>query len=368
MIQLASSTRALHVALLASLVACARPAENRAEAELLIGSAEIADATVQVAGGLAVVRELGDHVLDLRAQSPVLSIELVLGNTAGGDWTITVRNTPVDAVLDVGGLRITREPNPDLHPTVGIFRVTLAPGTHTLRVAPPDADLVEPFKVAALADIQTAMPEVDEVFARISAEPDLRFVVGMGDITDRAEVEEYDLFDRQVQSLTIPFYTTLGNHDLWTDYTRFFERFGRATFQFEFKGAVFTFADSGDAGIDPIVEDQLVTWLGAARDRTSIFLTHFPPIDPLGVRYGGFRSAQDGRRLLTRLAENDVDLTLYGHIHTFIDFENADIPAFVSGGGGADPMKWDGIDRHFLVVDIDATSKQTPDVRVVRVD
>ncbi len=346
--------------------ACTRPAEDRAQAELAIGSADITDASVQVAGGLAVVRELGDHVLELWAQSPVLEIDLVLGDTAAGDWTITVRNTPVDAVLDTGGNRVTRDPGQ--HPTVGIFHVPLAAGTHALRVAPPDADVVEPYKVAAMADIQTAMPEVDDVFERISAEPDLRFVVAMGDITDRAEIEEYELFDRQVQTLNIPFYTTLGNHELWNDFSRFHERFGRASFQFEFKGAVFTFADSGDAGIDPLVEDWLVSWLAAARDRTSIFLTHFPPIDPLGVRYGGFRSAQDGRRLLSRLAENDVDLTLYGHIHTYLDFDNAGIPAFISGGGGADPMRWDGIDRHFLVVGIDPASGTTPSVRVVRVD
>ena len=346
--------------------ACTRPAEDRTQAELTIGSAQLTDVSVQVAGGLASVRALGDHELELWAQSPVLEIELALDNTAAGDWTITVRNTPVDSVLDTGGNRVMRAPGQ--HPTVGIFHVPLAAGTHALRVAPPDFDIVEPYKIAAMADIQTAMPEVDDVFERISAEPDLRFVVAMGDITDRAEIAEYELFDRQVQTLAIPFYTTLGNHDLWNDFSRFHQRFGRANFQFEFKGAVFTFADSGDAGIDPLAEDLLVSSLASARDRLSIFLTHFPPIDPLGVRYGGFRSAQDGRRLLARLAENDVDLTLYGHIHTYRDFENAGIPAFISGGGGADPMRWDGIDRHFLVIDIDPASDATPDVRVVRVD
>ena len=106
---------------------------------------------------------------------------------------------------------------------------------------------------------------------------------------------------------------------------------------------------------DDLVEDWLVDWLAAARDRTNIFLTHFPPIDPVGVRYGGFRSADDGRRLLSRLAEANVDLTLYGHIHTYIQFENAGIPAYISGGGGAKPMRWDGVDRHFLVVESDGT-------------
>jgi 3',5'-cyclic-AMP phosphodiesterase len=354
------------VACIASTAACTRPSEQRARDELAIGTDSIADASVTVAGGLATIRALSDHQLELWASAPVLSIELALGNTAAGDWTITVRNTPVDAVLDAGGIRYQREP--DRHPTVGVFRVPLAAGIHVLRVAPPDADAIEPFRVAAMADIQTALPDVDDIFEIISATPGLRFVVAMGDITDRAELDEYDLFDRQLVTLTIPFYTTLGNHELWADHHRFFDRFGRASFQFEFKGASFTFADSGDAGIDPLVEEQVVDWLGAARDRTSIFLTHIPPVDPLGLRYGGFRSPQDGRRLLAHLVEHDVDLALYGHIHTLIEFENAGIPAFISGGGGADPMRWDGIGRHFLVVTIDPAAGTTPKVDVVRVD
>lgn len=365
---LASIRRALiwglSAALLLALGACTRPSEDRAEAELAIGYAEMADATVQVAGGLAAVRELTDLRVELWAQAPVLSIELALAATAAGDWTVIVRNVLPDAVLEVAGNTYVREP--DQHPTVAIFRVPLASGTHVLRVAPPDADIVEPFRVAAMADIQTALPDVDDVFAAINAIPDARFVIAMGDITERAELHEYELFDRQLVTLQIPFYTTLGNHELWAPHARFHDRYGRASFQFEFKGVAFTFADSGDAGIDPLVETWLDDWLAAARDRTHIFLTHFPPLDPLGIRYGGFRSADDGRRLLSRLLEGNVDLTLYGHIHTFIEFENAGIPAYISGGGGAMPMRWDGIDRHFLVVEPDATGIRS--VTLERVD
>src|SRR5262245_49684677 len=106
---------------LALLAACTRPAEQRAEAEIPIGTAAITDARVVVAGGLAAVRDLTDHRLELWAQSPVLSIELTIGNTAGGDWTIIVRNTPVDAVLDEGPTRYARDAGQ--HPTVGIFHV-----------------------------------------------------------------------------------------------------------------------------------------------------------------------------------------------------------------------------------------------------
>jgi len=206
-----------------------------------------------------------------------------------------------------------------------------------------------------MADIQTAMPEVDDVFRAISAVPDARFVVAMGDITERAEDDEYDLFERQLAYLRIPYFTTLGNHELWSAPEHFFERFGRASFQFWFKDVAFTFADTGDAAIDPLVDAWLTGWLGKARRKTHVFLTHIPPIDPVGIRYGGFRSTRDGQKLLGELSDGLVDLTLYGHIHTFIEFANAGIPAFISGGGGAQPMKLDGIDRHFLVVTFDAT-------------
>lgn len=357
-------TRMLLPALL--LVACTRPSDERAAHELTIGHDELADATVDIAGGLASIRRFTDHELELWSQAPVLDITLDLRAGAGGEWTLVARNAMPDAVLTVdapGGATYTREP--DQHPTVAIFRVPLAEGMHALRLAPPDADVLEPYRVAAMADIQTALPDVDDVFEAINAIPDLRFVVGMGDITERSELEEYELFDRQLVTLQIPFYTTLGNHELWADFTRFHDRYGRASFQFTFKGVTYTFADSGDGGIDPLVEQWIDGWLASARDNTNIFLTHFPPLDPLGARYGGFRSGDDARRLLSRLVEGNVDLTLYGHIHTYLEFDNAGIPAFISGGGGAMPMRWDGVDRHFLIVDSDASGVRGVEIQHV---
>jgi 3',5'-cyclic-AMP phosphodiesterase len=219
-----------------------------------------------------------------------------------------------------------------------------------------------------MADIQTAMPTVDEVFTRISAEPDVRFVISMGDITDRARDDEYELFERQLAFLDVPYYTTLGNHELWADPARYRDRYGRASFQFVFKDVAFTFADSGNAGLDPLVYDWLDDWLDRGRDRVHLFLTHFPLIDPIGVREGSFRSRREAHLLLSRLASAKVDLTLYGHIHSYYAYDNAGIPAFISGGGGADPERWDGIHRHFLVIDLDPEANRVGSVGVVRVD
>ena len=82
----------------------------------------------------------------------------------------------------------------------------------------------------------------------------------------------------------------------------------------------------------------------------------WPPIDPVGTRAAAFRSTRDGNRLLSRLVGGRVDLTPYGHIHTYVAYENAGIPAYISGGGGAEPLRGDGIDRHFLVIEVDPAS------------
>ncbi len=356
-------TRALWLLLLA---ACTRPGEDRPITEETVGAASIADATVRVVDGLAAVRDLSDHHIELWSTAPAIAFEITLGSTGAGAWTLVVRNSLPDALLTIDGAAVARDAG--TRPTVAQFQLVLTTGTHAVALAPPDAGTVERYRVAAMADIQTALPTVDEVFAKINAVPDARFVVGMGDITERGEIDEFDLFERQLETLDIPYYTTIGNHELWAPFDRYTDRYGRADFQFVFKSAWFTFADSGDAGIDPLVEDWLLPRLDAAKGKTSVFLTHIPPLDPVGARYGAFRSSRDGHRLVAQLVGAGVDLALYGHVHTYIPYENAGIPSYISGGGGAQPMKGDGIDRHFLMVELDPANQTIGTVEVHRVD
>lgn len=355
-----------HALWLMALAACTRVGDDRPITEAAVGAASIADAKVDVIDGLAAVRELSDHHIELWATAPTIALEVTLGSTGAGVWTLIIRNSLHDAVLIVDGAPVARDPG--TRPTVAQFQLALGDGRHTLVLTPPDADRVERYRVAAMADIQQALPTVNEMFAAINAVPDARFVIGMGDITDRGEIAEYDLFEQQLGTLDIPFYTTIGNHELWQPFERYADRYGRADFQFAFKGAAFTFADSGDAGIDPIVEDWLVDRLAAAKGKTSVFLTHIPPLDPVGARYGAFRSSRDGHRLVSQLVGAGVDLALYGHVHTYIPYDNAGIPSYVSGGGGAEPMKGDGIDRHFLMVELDPLNQTIGTVEVHRVD
>jgi Icc protein len=378
-------TRALcAAALLGCLAGCLRRGEERALSDLEVGIANTGAVTVQVDDGLAHVRELvaGDADapgrITLWGSAP--AFELTLGADVDRTWELTVLNCMPDAELTAlsagappGDVMVDIEALPGPRPTVRRWQVTLRgqPGAAEarLRVAPPDADAPAPgesWRFVVMGDIQRALPEVDDVFERINEVPGVRFVASTGDLVQSGEIGEYELLEKQLEVLDVPYFSTIGNHELFADHERWKVRFGRFNVHFRFKDAVFSLVDSGSSSVDPLVYEWLDEWLDEARDEVHFFFTHFPAVDPIGVRAGSFRSAHEGHKLLDRLAEGRVDITFYGHIHSYYAFQNAGIPAYISGGGGAIPERWDGIGRHFLTVDVAAGSVQT--VGVVRVD
>jgi 3',5'-cyclic AMP phosphodiesterase CpdA len=237
----------------------------------------------------------------------------------------------------------------------------------TLRVAPVDAETPGLVRFAVLADVQEAIGEVQDIYRRMAAEAGVRFVVFDGDLTQRGTSDQLQRFQRELRSLPVPMFATLGNHELGNGPPTFHALFGRGSFRYVFRGVQFTMLDSASATIAPLTYTRLEGWLAEGRDRVHVVGMHIPPIDPVGTRNGAFASRAEAARLLAMLAAGGVDLTLYGHIHSYYSFWNAGIPAYISGGGGAIPERFDGIGRHFLVVDADPAEKEVK-VRVVRVD
>jgi predicted phosphodiesterase len=357
------------LASLASLTACVRPAEERTLEDLEVGIAQAGGLSIEVEGGGAQVRAMTGLSIQLWAQQPVVRARL----RASSDATVEVvfENCMPGAELGAraaGDLPVEVTARGGERPTVCRFELAPPPGQDTvLELAPPDAAIRDRFRFAAMGDIQTALPRVDDVFERINREPGLRFVFSMGDLVEDGGLDEYELLLEKFALLDIPYYATIGNHELRANLDRWHDLFGRYNVHFTFKGAAFSIVDSGNASLDPTVYDWLDVWLSEAAGDVHIFGTHYPPIDPVGARQGAFRSRKEASKLLAMLAGGDVDLTLYGHIHSYYAFDNAGIPAYISGGGGAIPEKLDGIGRHFLVVEVDPERGLGP-VGVVRVD
>lgn len=351
-----------------SVVGCVRPADERALEDLEVGVARAEGLAIAIDGGTASIHRIVTGYVELWAQAPVVRGTLEVTGVSG-PITFAAHNCMPDAILEVrdsaGGLLDTLRLDSE-RATLCIFEFEAAAGDYRITLGPGDAAFQEPFRFASMGDIQTALADVGDVFEVINQQ-DVRFVVSTGDLVEDGLLGEYELLLERLQLLEVPYFSTIGNHELWGETHMWTELFGRRNVHFRFKGVAFSLVDSGNASLDPLVYDWLDQWLNDAVADVHVFGTHYPPIDPVGARAGSFRSRKEAAKLLNRLAAGQVDITLYGHIHSYYAFENAGIPAYISGGGGAIPERLDNIGRHVLVHQADP-GRGMGSVEVVRVD
>lgn len=342
-------------------------AQERAEADLRVGKASAGGCRFEVEDGLAVVRQASAGRLVLWAGAPTVQLNADCAADATLDWSIELRNAMPGIEAEVSSGASVRSDLEGGIATRSSWAVTLPAGSRTwVRWATADAKSAEPWRFAFVSDIQNSGHEQD-IFDRVNEDPSIRFVLGGGDLTSHGQRKEYAEFEQELLGLRVPHFTTLGNHELGESPTLFHEWFGRCSFSFAYHDTQLTLVDSASATLDPMVYDWLEGWLKEGRARVHVFATHMAPIDPVGERNGSFASRNEAAKLLRMLAAAGVDLTLYGHVHSSYSFENAGIPAWVSGGGGAIPERFDGIGRHFLSIDI-APGVGVTSVAVMRVD
>jgi Icc-related predicted phosphoesterase len=355
------------VALLSLLVAlgCTRPAEERTRRDLQVGRAQSAALDVEVTSGLAAVRTLSPDQLALWLSAPSVDLEIVAHQTL--QLELRVENAmPSLELSDLGA----GQPVPFLSgagETKKSWLLALTPGTWHFQLAAPGVAENGRFRFALMSDVQEAIDRIQDVYRVINAEPDLDFLLGAGDLTDEGKIDELERFQHELATLKVPYYTTLGNHELGQRPSAYQDWFGRGNFQFVHRGVYFTLLDSASATIDPIADDWLDGWLQNGRNSVHVVAMHVPPLDPIGTRNAAFASRAEAAALLAKLAGASVDLTLYGHIHSYYSFQNAGIPAVISGGGGATPERADDIGRHFVVFEVDA-KRGVISSEVVRVD
>lgn len=358
--------------LLSSLLAqaCSAPSQERADLDEAVGRGAVEGLEVEIKEGLGVVREISEGALSLWASAPALIVSLEVSTP--GPLHLTVHNCmPLSWLrldgpygwVESGGSEDTRGE--------WILHFEEA-GRYTLNVEPPDVNDGRPFRFGVLSDIQEAVDEVDTAWAALSAVEGLRFIASTGDLTSRGSPEELYEIQRGLSALSVPLYSTLGNHELGGAQGDWQRIFGRGSFAFLFHETRFIFLDSGSATLAPKVYGWLDDWLQppteGLEDATNLIaLTHVPLFDPVGLRSGAFRSRKEAQRLAARLSSRGVDLLFHGHIHSYYAYETAGIPTYISGGGGAIPERMDGIQRHALIVDVDPV-KETFEVSILRVD
>ncbi len=346
-------------------VSCLDPAADRAERDEAVGRETRAGFDVRVSGGLAAVRSVTDEQVRLWANAPSLQVRLE-SERVPRTFELLVDNCMPQATLRTLRGRASLEERSRTRPTACRYRVRLLEAPVELALAEPRADESLPFHFGVLSDIQDGIDRVKDVFERINAQSELAFVLGAGDLTEEGTPSELERFQEEMKALRIPYYVTLGNHEIGTTAPRYHDYFGRGSSSFVFHGARFTLLDSADGTLARRVHEWLDEWLARGRDGVHIVAMHVPPLDPTRLRNGSFISRNEAAAVLGKMAGARVDLTLYGHIHTYQRFTNAGIDAHLSGGGGAALEPFDTTGRHFLDVSVDARGVRY--VKVVRVD
>ena len=349
--------------LLLASTACLNGAEGRARREDDVGHFAQNEQRIDIDDGHAVVRAVSAEEVTLWANAPELGITLDIGP---GTIRLRIDNVLADAMLnardDRGTVTAVERPSP----TESIWTVTTTGAARFTLDAPDAADLA-PWRFIMFADVQEAIDRVDDVYAMMNTLTDARFVVMAGDLTEQGTEEQLAEFRERMRALNLPIYVTLGNHELGDSNNPYFEWYGRGTHMFRFRGAQFTFVDTASATVAVRTRELMRPWLREGRDYAHVAIMHIPPIDPVASRAGSFSSKNEAYGFVNELAENGVDLTLYGHVHSYYAFSNAGIPAYISGGGGALPERMDGMGRHFLSIVV-TPDRQLFEVAIVRVD
>jgi predicted phosphodiesterase len=343
-------------------------ADERAERDETIGHFQLASTHVDVKDGLAVVREADSTHVVFWSGAPIFTA--TVRATFTSTFEVEVRNLVAGSTLRAtgpDGKTLTVELIDESLPTRRRFAVTPVSDTLQLELVPPKATDNGKFYFAVLSDIQAAIDRVQDIYGLIAKERDVDFVLSVGDLTDNGTRGQLYQFESELEKLPIPFYSTIGNHELfYSELPKYQDVFGRTSFHFDYRGAAFSFVDSAAATISPLVRTLLDEWLEANRSRVHVVATHIPAIDPIGIRGGSFASQIEAHQFIASLAKGRVDMAIYGHIHSYYKFKTAGVTSYISGGGGGRPELLSGTGRHYLVVEVGP--KQIESVRKVDVD
>lgn len=342
---------------LACLTDCVHVATKRAEVDETVGLSSKDGTSIVVDDRAGAIRRMDADGATLWLTAPAVRVRIARPANSPS-YRLTLANVMAEAAVELvepsearSSVRIEQPEQPtrrwvDLPPTTNGGEFVLSIGdTRNLTTGS--------WRFGVFADVQEAVDRVGDIYAAMNALSDLRFVLATGDLTQNGTLENFDRFDRELEALRMPLFATVGNHDIGTDDSFYSRYYGRANSSFVYRGVRFTLIDDASATVDPLVLGWLRGWLDAGRDQPHVFGMHLPPVDPAGTRNGSMANRGEAANLVAMLARANVDVAFFGHVHSYYAYSHGNIPAYISGGGGAIPERMDGIGRHFLVVTAD---------------
>ena len=321
--------------------------EDHTKFDKIAGQGSTSSYTFKASDGLLHIKDMSKNSINLIASAPEFSFTITKLVDEPIDLTINIGNIPKNteimnygtgsSVNDIKDLWLTKTWDITLANHVETFSTTISPQDN--------------FSFLAFGDIQQGLESFDEMILRMNEE-DASFIIGLGDLTSRAQEDEFKTLVDLYQNLDVPIYSSPGNHDVFQ--AEFFQKyFGSASYSFVFRNVRFTSLDSAWARLSDYTWSRFENWAKESADDIHIIYSHIPSSDISGIRAGQWSSRREAFRFQSLSSKYQVDLIMFGHVHSFDNYKNAGIQTIISGGSGGIPENFDGVERHFMRVDVD---------------
>jgi len=175
------------------------------------------------------------------------------------------------------------------------------------------------------------------------------FFLVLGDLVHDGLADEYSLAVAMLDSIGLPYYSTIGNHDLYQadGWQQFKERFGPSCYVVTVGDQLkLIFLDTAEGAIGPTQFDWLDDEL-ADTTVTKLVATHYPLYD--GSMPGPYRlsSTAERNKLQHLLTNHHVPAIVSGHVHAWRHTAVDGVDHFIAGS--MSPGALDYGDRGMLV-------------------
>ncbi|MEO0080565.1 MAG: metallophosphoesterase [candidate division WOR-3 bacterium] len=201
----------------------------------------------------------------------------------------------------------------------------------------PGPVLVNPdsFRFAVLTDLHFGCPESARLgwFKSEAVRLGVDFFLVLGDITENGRAEEYDAARHRLDSLAIPYYATIGNHDLYQrdGWSSFLSHFGPSCYSVVIGERLrLIFLDTGDGRLGQTQFEWLEDELQNA-EAVKVVATHFPICEGAVPLPGRLASTAERYKLISLLERSGVRAYIAGHTHGFRRTRIENLDHFIAG-------------------------------------